>query len=556
MGKSLNQERITNISFFIDEKYNVINANRNLLRLLNTTKSTFKITDFLNGDSIYRFYDVIAKKEKYFAGKLCARDTQIDCLFIFDYLYDVIRVNLVLLINLYESYNLLDFNTKQYEALLTSLEHYYWIYDPSEKSIIFKNTRELGVLFQGSIEKFFEFYVDYFNIDNAERVYKHLVYDLDNRWGDKRYKFLTKNNDSIILKTKSFTVNGKTYFLGSYNFEADVLSGEKYIEKRDSLTGVYNKQTIEEMVINYIDAKKEFTLVMIDVDKFKQFNDNFGHAYGDRVLAIVANEIKDAIKTKGHVGRIGGDEFLCIVEEVNEEALRTIITDLRLAVQWALPAANTDGVVTCSIGIARYPLNTDNYDRLFDLADKCLNIAKNKGRNCYIIYKPLLHDSVIQASEEAQDESVKTSDYFNNVRQQYNILQAIENEHSNMFEMLASYLSVDKITIYDNNLDLVKIFGDASNEPRKKFIKKEDYFKFFNNYGYFLMDNANILDTLDKEKLDMYLSDNIATSLEVAKIDKQGNIIGLICFDKYKPAKTFLEDKVKFALFMSELLIK
>lgn len=552
MAISLNQERITNMTFFIDEKFNIINANRSLLRFLNITKTSINLKDFILRENIVDFNKVINDKEKFFATKINTKDAEIPSLLVFDYLYDVIRVELIVLANLYNSYNFLDFNNKQYESLLTTLDHYYWIYEPSDKSIVFKNTRELGVLFQGEIESFYEYFVEYFKIDNAERALKHLAYDLNNNWADKRYKFVTSNNASIILKTKSFTSKGKTYFLGSYSFEDDVLSKEQYIEKRDPITGVYNRSTIEEMVKNYISSNREFSLVLLNVDKFKKFNDNFGHAYGDRVLATVANEIKDSIKSFGHVGRVSSDEFLCIIETINEDSLRAAITDMRSAVQWALPANNPESLVTCSFGIARFPLNTTDYDTLYDLADKCLEIAKSKGRNCYIIYKPALHDNIIKINEEKQEETYKTREYFNNVRQQYNILNSIDNH--NIYEMLANYLSMDKITIYDNNLNLIKIIGNDDKEPRSKYVKNIDYFKYFNEDGYFRMDNTNILDTLDKEKLDMYMLDNISSTLEIWKKDKDGNILGLICFDKYKPAKTFNDDQVKFALFISELL--
>lgn len=552
MAVSLNQERITNMTFFIDEKYNIINANRSLLRFLSITKTNINLKDFLLRDSIAELNIVISEKKKIFTTKICTREDEIPSLLVFDYLYDVIRVELVALANLYNAYNYLDFNTKQYEALLTALDYYYWLYDPSDKSIIFKNTRELGVLFQGDIDKFHKYFVEYFKIENSERAIKHLDYDLNNNWADKRYKFTTGNNSSIILKTKSFNSKNKTYFLGSYSFEDDVLTKEQYIEKRDTVTGVYNRETIEEMVKNYVSANREFSLVMVNVDKFKKFNDDFGHAYGDKVLATVANEIKDSIKTMGHVGRISGDEFLCIIETINEDSLRAAITDMRSAVQWALPAHNTESLVTCSFGIARFPLNTTNSDTLYDLADKCLSIAKSKGRNCYIIYKPALHDSAIRILEEMNDEGYKTTKYFENVKQQYEILNSINT--GAVYELLANYLGMDKITIYDSNLNLVKMIGNGDKEPRAKYVKRFDYFKYFNSNSYLQMDNTNILDTLDKEKLDMYLLDNISTTLEICKKDKNGNILGLICFDKYKPAKTFADDQVKFTLFISELL--
>lgn len=553
---SLNQDRVTDMSFFLDDDFVIHKPNRNFLRLVNVTDEVINLKDIIVSQDIEKLKNAVRAKAANFVSKIFAREKEMDVLFVFEYNSNLIEVNMLLLNNIHNVQHSLLMKTKEYETLLTSLDCYYWIYDSSDETVVFKNTRELGVLFQGKFELFHDFIVNYFNIKDYNRVKDNLVYDLANGWANKTYKFSNKENDGITLKTKMFDVKGRSYYIGCYTFDNDIVPEGHYIEKRDGLTGVYNKNTIVDIVHNHIDAKIEFSLAVIDIDRFKIFNDTFGHAYGDKVIVTVANVIKDSVKGFGYVGRIGGDEFLCIIEKTDEEALRTVVRDIRLGVQWALPANTTDSVVTCSIGIARYPMNVNNYDELFDLADKCLYIAKNKGRNCYVIYKPNIHDSIIQQAEELKGNAAISREFYNNVKDQYAILEAIDNNDPNLYEMLAKYICVDKITIYDEYLNLSAIIGDKSKEPRRNFIKRDDYFKYYNNYGYFLMDNTNVLDTLDKEKFDMYLSDNIATSLEVIKKDRYGNIIGVICYDKYKPAKTFQEDKIKFALFISDLLLK
>lgn len=554
--KSLKQDKITNIAFYIDEDLVIYNPNRNFLRLINVVSDNINLKEILINDDYENIIESIKNNQKHFVTRIMARGIRLDVLLAFEYLGELIKVNMLLINNLYDEYENLNIKANEYESILTALNYCYWVYDFSSDSLVFKNTRDLGLLFQGTLKQGIDFINGYFDIfDEEDRVNSILLHNIKNSSCSQLYKYKTKDENSITLKIKEFVLGDKKYYVGLYLLENENIATNKYVEKKDGLTGLYNKKSIADIAKNHIDSNIEFSLAIIDIDRFKHFNDTFGHAYGDKVIVTVANVLKDAVKGIGYAGRIGGDEFMCIIEKTDEDSLRSVVRDIRLGVQWALNANTPDSVVTCSIGIARYPLNATDYKQMFEIADTCLYIAKNKGRNCYVIYKPEMHDGIIKSNNEAKKAEVISMQYYNNIMDQYNILNSVEKKSTDMFSLLSKYLGVDKITIYDSNYDLKKIYGDESKEPRKNFIKKDNYFKYYNSFGYFLMDNTNILDTLDKEKYDMYLSDNIATSLEVLKYDNSGNVLGLICFDKYKPAKTFKEDKVKFALFICGLLI-
>ena len=125
---------------------------------------------------------------------------------------------------------------------------------------------------------------------------------------------------------------------------------------------------------------------MIDIDNFKNVNDTYGHLYGDKVILKVAAIINSALNGRGIVGRFGGDEFFIFTNWITKESqLRSILTFIKQKVRAELGQGENSCDVTLSMGVCKYPDNGSDYDSLFNKADKCLYIAKNKGKNRYII---------------------------------------------------------------------------------------------------------------------------------------------------------------------------
>jgi diguanylate cyclase (GGDEF)-like protein len=156
----------------------------------------------------------------------------------------------------------------------------------------------------------------------------------------------------------------------------------------DSMTGVYNHgyflkklgEQAEESILN----KTPLSLIMLDIDYFKQYNDTFGHLVGDRILNALCASIKKHIKQDDAVGRWGGEEFIISLpgatgEQAMQVAKRVSETMASLRVedreQRAVP------VPTVSQGIAVFPNEADEIYRLIDLADSRLYVAKERGRN-------------------------------------------------------------------------------------------------------------------------------------------------------------------------------
>lgn len=154
----------------------------------------------------------------------------------------------------------------------------------------------------------------------------------------------------------------------------------------DELTGLLNRTTYINQVSSCLAGTTDVNhaLIMIDVDNFKQFNDNFGHQFGDKVLADVAASMRKCLRIDDLFGRIGGDEFSIFMKNLpsTEAATRR----LKQLLQAASKTYDIGACVTVSMGLAFYPQNETSFHQLYHQADKALYRAKNGGRNQFSIY--------------------------------------------------------------------------------------------------------------------------------------------------------------------------
>ncbi len=137
-------------------------------------------------------------------------------------------------------------------------------------------------------------------------------------------------------------------------------------------------------------------VVIFDLDNFKVVNDSFGHMFGDQVLHTVTRIINQVIGINGMVGRIGGDEIMIITRGIADKvSLRPFMRDIRMRVEDEFKDRLNGISLTCSMGAAAYPDHGESFESVMDLADKMLYLAKEKGRNRYIIYTPEMHADLI-----------------------------------------------------------------------------------------------------------------------------------------------------------------
>jgi len=155
---------------------------------------------------------------------------------------------------------------------------------------------------------------------------------------------------------------------------------------RDALTGMFDRGRLESQGRAAIDeaaqTRRAVSLLLIDIDHFKSFNDRFGHAAGDTVIKRIAREIMATVRASDLVFRFGGEEFVVICEGLESGPAQALGERVRREI-----AASVDGAasrVTVSIGIATGGDETATYDSLFQIADLRLYQAKAAGRNCVV----------------------------------------------------------------------------------------------------------------------------------------------------------------------------
>lgn len=210
--------------------------------------------------------------------------------------------------------------------------------------------------------------------------------------------------------------NSREMMAGTIDVMGEVKKDDKYYMSPhafDNATGIYNKRAIKEIAMELIANAKDnkVLLSVMDIDDFKSINDTFGHMTGDEVIAKVAEIIRTTLGRRGYVGRFGGDEFMVVTDKVKDaDDFAKIFKTVRKNVTWSCGELLSNMEVTLSLGMASYPDDATNYDELFKVADKCLYIAKAKGKNRLIIYKPEKHADFDMTAETANKRMPLTYD--------------------------------------------------------------------------------------------------------------------------------------------------
>lgn len=164
----------------------------------------------------------------------------------------------------------------------------------------------------------------------------------------------------------------------------------RVLADRDSLTGLLNRRAFVERLETELDRARrhgtELTYMIIDLDKFKQINDTWGHQTGDAVLRAFAQKIKTLLRSSDIVGRIGGEEFAIVLPETGLRAANEMGQRIcKEMAEHAIQYRNTQLNYTVSIGISRLSEHSCDAQSLYSLADNALYQAKNNGRNQVVV---------------------------------------------------------------------------------------------------------------------------------------------------------------------------
>lgn len=204
---------------------------------------------------------------------------------------------------------------------------------------------------------------------------------------DKDYKlvgYLYLETDRIINRfdMDSYTIISSLTSLIYLNIENDKL---KRISTTDKVTGTYTRKYFEEKLDKILEFYKEndssFSLLMIDIDRFKIINDTYGHLKGDEVLFTIGKTLLNSVRESDFVGRYGGEEYLVLLNHTNIEEGLKIASKIRQNIE-GIKFPGIERTITISIGMSQYPIHSEDKNDLIYKADQALYYAKEVlGRN-------------------------------------------------------------------------------------------------------------------------------------------------------------------------------
>ncbi len=194
-----------------------------------------------------------------------------------------------------------------------------------------------------------------------------------------------------------------------------------YKASYDRLTGLLNRFVFEELLNRALALAKRHhsnvALLFLDLDNFKQINDNYGHQVGDLLLKKVADRLRNVLRTSDVIARMGGDEFVVLLEGDSDPDHAARAADKILDTMREKIMLNEHELyIKVSIGVAIYPIGGDDAQALLKNADAAMYHAKENGRDCFRFYSNKVNEAVLNAMELEKElrQALDTNQYLLN----------------------------------------------------------------------------------------------------------------------------------------------
>ncbi len=492
--------------------------------------------------------------------------------------YDYVNIEIYHISYLRQCAKNLDNAIDKFYSVLSLSDDLYFEYSSESKKIAlsqFKNGK-MDVTEFTSIKDFVKkLNPDDYNSKNPD--FDKLVYDIEN-FSNNFFHIVSSNILSYEGNYEKISVKGIT--LNKSNNEKTVFGVIKnscfisrsdldFLENManiDSLTGLLNKKAVTDQIKMKLNSGtlKTMALVMMDIDYFKDINDTYGHMFGDEVLLTVSRTLKNTIGERGIVGRIGGDEFLIAIENIDtssENEIRSILRSIRSKIEWSYSGKIK---ITTSLGTAMWPTDANDYETLLKLSDKCLYIAKEKGRNRFIIYKKEKHGTLSYVDLNSKAISImpnisttKKSEHICGI-----IDSLINSDREAVFDniiktadTLSKYYLFDKCMIFYGD-DLKNIYSYNATDEDLKIISLLDKYKdLFDKRNMLIVGNYI---SMEIKNIDLYnFFYNTKNHSAIQYLIKENNIVkGLIFISTYEHSNKWSDVDINYLAIIFSLIAK
>lgn len=217
------------------------------------------------------------------------------------------------------------------------------------------------------------------SLSKFEMTYRIVTANNETKWVIDRGRFFQSKQNQTVMEGMLFDIT--EHMASQKKIE--------YLAKFDPLTNLKNRFMFSEEMLSTLAAssQKEWALIFIDLDRFKDINDSLGHQVGDKLLKITADRLRTALGSESLIARMGADEFIALIKapsgrkNIEELALKVIN---QIAEQYHIDYYKLN--TTCSIGISMFPEDTDEGAALLKNADTAMLFAKSDGGNCLRFY--------------------------------------------------------------------------------------------------------------------------------------------------------------------------
>lgn len=408
------------------------------------------------------------------------------------------------------------------------------------------------------------------NIKNSDGFIRDEI-RIKNIFGDYNWAsyqgFIINDAEDNIYK-----IVGKISNIDKFKKEIEEL---KEKSRRDPLTKVYNKATIETIVNDAIEKypKNKHALFIIDVDNFKGVNDTFGHIFGDAVLKNIANNICNICGEQDFMGRIGGDEFVLFLQNVQDfEYITNMANEVCNVFRRVYQIQNREHKISASIGISTYAEDGKSYTELLAKADIAVYNSKNEGKDRYKIYnESMQHISLLDTrkvnNEEDELRNFKRRSVYENVLITISeMFLQIKNMHATINLILSTICKsycISRAYIFEvceNNNFMFNTYEWCDDnvkplikEKQKIPFNEEEFLEAYNEKPFLYYNCKEDLEKNDIIASYMYEKDKINLYFSCYFME-QGKVKGLIGFEIYNNEYMWDEEEIEGAFLVARLI--